>query len=680
VAKLILNDIVTEFASNTAINVNNQTLEAALENTLSRDGTGPNALNANLDMNGNKIINLAPGVLANDLATVAQVEALVEKVASSLWTPSNPRKSPLDMGSNEILNVGPPSSSTSGARLVDISDSDATGAASATLRSDLGASTGSSLVGFLQDGVGAVSYPVEDKLRQTVSVKDFGAVGDGVTDDTASIQAAIDSGAVKIHGEGTFLLSSSVIIKRDNLELSLENIKLTTAIEGIVVGSNNDGTPASNVKANYIKLSIGGDGIAGSKAVNVVLAKNCEFTFTRLEGFEHGIYFTPREGTGFSRSERNSVRMRSIGVDYPIRFQAPTNQATRFKGIGDTNIFESELQAALVNIHAEQTDGLVISDPTLYQTPTILTGRLQNIYLRECAWVNISNAQCFESGSAGIEIEGCTQVNISNANLAWSGELDIASGVYIHDDMVNAIRSTHINLSNINVNRTSKHGIEIVNSDYINLDASAYSCSNPWKNAASAINTYSGLHISGSNYISGKLTSTSSGQHKYDIEAITSVNRVSLIATTAGAATAPMNIDTANVNVIGSQGVSFSKLIECYAGMFIRSGTLALSGSFIPNKAILPAIKTIPDTTTSYDVSEASLLYTANAGATSITNFTGQSLGQELKLVARDANTTLTSAAGGAGQLLLKGGSRLLALNDVVNFTYVGGVSSWVEE
>jgi len=46
VAKLILNDIVTEFASNTAINVNNQTLEAALENTLSRDGTGPNALNA----------------------------------------------------------------------------------------------------------------------------------------------------------------------------------------------------------------------------------------------------------------------------------------------------------------------------------------------------------------------------------------------------------------------------------------------------------------------------------------------------------------------------------------------------------------------------------------------------------------------------------------------------------
>ena len=43
-------------------------------------------------------------------------------------------------------------------------------------------SDGSDKVSFTQAGVGAATNTVQDKLRESVSVKDFGATGDGVTD------------------------------------------------------------------------------------------------------------------------------------------------------------------------------------------------------------------------------------------------------------------------------------------------------------------------------------------------------------------------------------------------------------------------------------------------------------------------------------------------------------------
>ena len=46
--------------------------------------------------------------------------------------------------------------------------------------------------GFIHSGTGTVRRRVEDKLADVVSVRDFGAVGDGTTDDATAIQNAIN--------------------------------------------------------------------------------------------------------------------------------------------------------------------------------------------------------------------------------------------------------------------------------------------------------------------------------------------------------------------------------------------------------------------------------------------------------------------------------------------------------
>jgi hypothetical protein len=83
--------------------------------------------------------------------------------------------------------------------------------------------TDAGLVTYNEGDTGAVDRTVKAKLQETVSVKDFGAVGDGVTDDTAVIQAAVDSGAGKVlFPSGTYNLKM-IFIETGNVKLIGDN-------------------------------------------------------------------------------------------------------------------------------------------------------------------------------------------------------------------------------------------------------------------------------------------------------------------------------------------------------------------------------------------------------------------------------------------------------------------------
>jgi hypothetical protein len=72
------------------------------------------------------------------------------------------------------------------------------------------------VVPFTQTGAGAVARTVGAKLNEFVSVKDFGAVGDGVADDTAAIQAAINSSAGAVYlPTGTYNITSTIQVTAD---------------------------------------------------------------------------------------------------------------------------------------------------------------------------------------------------------------------------------------------------------------------------------------------------------------------------------------------------------------------------------------------------------------------------------------------------------------------------------
>ena len=106
---------------------------------------------------------------------------------------------------------------------------------------------------FTQSGSGATARSVQAKLRDWVSVKDFGATGDGVADDTAEIQAALDAAGTDTNStvyfpRGTYVVTSKLSISGTRISLVGDG-KWASTIDNDVIGNPSD--PCFEVTATH---------------------------------------------------------------------------------------------------------------------------------------------------------------------------------------------------------------------------------------------------------------------------------------------------------------------------------------------------------------------------------------------------------------------------------------------
>jgi hypothetical protein len=155
---------------------------------------------------------------------------------------SNPMVGDLDMGGYKVTNLAAPVAGTDAATKTYVDDIAISGLPNVIPSAN---------VVVTQVGTGAVQRTVESKLQDTVSIKDFGAVGDGVTNDRAAIQAALDTGKSVYVPQGTYAIGSTISLTADGQCLygdgNLSVIK-TTATTARIDINNKDGTAIRNLK------------------------------------------------------------------------------------------------------------------------------------------------------------------------------------------------------------------------------------------------------------------------------------------------------------------------------------------------------------------------------------------------------------------------------------------------
>lgn len=263
--------------------------------------------------------------------------------------------------------------------------------------------TNASLVTYTASLPGSVSQTVQTKLEQTVSVKDFGAVGDGITDDQPAFQAAVD--AVIAAGRGTVYVPSGTYL--------INGVASSDAIlNGVLFpwGNSYDLLP-------YLRL-VGDGGVTIKAGSDDMVVFRVSTTFVEIsniciDGNGHtgvtGIGVWP-ENTG--AEVITSPLSQSYFTSYSVTLKNCLVGMAFQPGVTDTSNRQSGcFYHAVYNLHGNtNTQHLVFSYPYDYDTAP---NAFNQNYTTRAGFYNCS----FTNGNVGIYAKGVGDVFFYNTNI-----------------------------------------------------------------------------------------------------------------------------------------------------------------------------------------------------------------------------------------------------------------------
>ena len=176
-------------------------------------------------------------------------------------------------------------------------------------------------VSYNQGDAGAVTTTVEAKLQEVISVKDFGAIGDGTTDDTAAFQYALAVGGTIYIPTGTYKITSAL-----NIPSAVSGIYGDGCDSSVIEAQSCDGFHFASSDNTYYSprvfekftLSCVGATAFSSFGIKHIGSTNpadklnaCHFQNLRISGFGTGAYF---HTAWWTRFENNVIYPCTIGV------------------------------------------------------------------------------------------------------------------------------------------------------------------------------------------------------------------------------------------------------------------------------------------------------------------------------------------------------------------------------